>query len=198
MKHAKPSVCWMLKSALAGRCMAAWGIKPGITPTNDWAILLPGCQFPPHSVHTHDMNATLKQFHTLCCHSHTQLSRVWAQTPVVTLWHLLLPLIQSTFMKCFALLAPTVRTIMQMVKIGRESCAVAASAHSTQGSQPGRDQSSPSCSCLYSWGTISPQCKTFHQSIRLLISQYNTGWTQAEIPASRRNLVINDYEYNQL
>lgn len=103
------------------------------------------------------MHATLKQFHTLC--RHTQLSPVWALTPTVTLWHILLLLIQCTFIKCFAPLAPTVITIMQMVKIGRESFAVAASAHSTQGSQPGWDQSSPSCSCLYSWGTVSPNVK---------------------------------------
>lgn len=156
MKYAKPQFggcSRMLWQTGAYICMG----RSTLRSTNDWAILLPGCQFPPQSVHIHDTHATLKQFHTRCCH--TQLSRVWALTPIVTLWHILLLLIQCTFIKSFAPLAPTVITIMQMVKIGSESFAVAASAHSTQGSQPGRDQSSPSCSCLYSWGTVSPNVK---------------------------------------
>lgn len=135
-----------------GRCMVAWGIKPGLIPTNDWAVLPPGCQYTLMT-HTRYFKAISLS------HGHIWISYVWEQTPAVTLWHLLMLLIQSTFIKCFALLASTVITIMQMVKIGRESCAMAAPAHSTQGSQPGRDQSSPSCSCLYSWGTISPNVK---------------------------------------
>lgn len=134
----------------------------------------------------------LKAISLSCCH--TKIYFVWAQTPAVTLWHLLFLLIQSTFIKCFALLASTVITIMQMVQIGRESSAKAAPAHSTQGSPPGWDQSSPSCSYLYSWGTISPNVKLSTKASGYLISQYNTGWAQAE----ERNLIINDDEYNQI
>lgn len=79
---------------------------------------------------------------------------IWEQTPTVALRHFLSLLIQSTFIKCFAPLASTVMAIMQMVKMGRESCAKAAPAHSIWGSQPGPDQSRPSYSCLYSWDKL--------------------------------------------
>lgn len=128
-----------------GVCPKWWLGRPSTSPS-----VLSLCVLMTQTHH-------LKAICLSCCH--INIHYLWAQTPAVTLWHLLLLLIQYTFIKCFALLASTVITIMQMVKIGRESCAKAAPAHSTQGSPPGWDQSSPSCSCLYSWGTVSPNVK---------------------------------------
>lgn len=106
---------------------------------------MPGLEIPvsTHSWHKHYLKANsfsgVTLIHTKYEHRHS----------AVTLWHLLSVQIQSTFIKCFALLASTVRTIMQMVKTGRELCkGNSGPLHS--GPPPGWDQSCLSSSCLYS------------------------------------------------
>lgn len=129
------SICNMWKPQCGGCSRGLWQMH-GCMGDQTWAHpnwwLCRPASWPPvlsrFTLTTH----TLKPFLS-CCHS--DISNTWTQTPARTLGHLLLLLIPSTFIKCFALLASTVITIMQMVKRGRENCAKAA--HFAQGSPPG-------------------------------------------------------------